>query len=87
MVHTNAMQFHEISTRVEHLILEILNIESLPLNASIANVEEWDSFTYLSIVFRLETEFNIKIGQENINKFNSIKNIVTEIELCKKIKP
>ena len=79
------MQNHEISTKVEHLILKELNIESLPLNASIENVEEWDSFAYLSIVFKLEMEFNIKIHQGNINKFNSINNIVTEIELCKEI--
>ena len=81
------MQNLDISKKVEHLILDILNIESLPPGASIENTEEWDSFAYLSIVFQLETEFDIKINQENINKFNSIENIVAEIELCKQTRP
>lgn len=81
------MKNHEISKKVETLILEVLNIETLPINASTENIEEWDSLAYLSIVSKLEKKFKLKIYQENINKFNSIKNIVKEIELCKKIKP
>lgn len=81
------MKNHEISKKVENLILEVLNIETLPINASTENIEEWDSLAYLSIVSKLEKKFKLKIYQENINKFNSIKNIVKEIELCKKIKP
>ena len=81
------MQNLDVSKKVEHLILDILNIENLPPDASIENTEEWDSFAYLSIVFQLETEFDIKINQENINKFNSIENIVAEIKLCKQTKP
>jgi len=81
------MKNHEISKKVETLILEVLNIETLPINASTENIDEWDSLAYLSIVSKLEKKFKLKIYQENINKFNSIKNIVKEIELCKKIKP
>ena len=81
------MKNHEISKKVETLLLEVLNIETLPINASTENIEEWDSLAYLSIVSKLEKKFKLKIYQENINKFNSIKNIVKEIELCKKIKP
>ena len=81
------MENHKISKKVETLILETLGIETLPINASIENVEEWDSLAYLSIVSKIEKEFKLKIHQENINKFNSIKNIVKEIKLCNKIKP
>lgn len=81
------MKNHEISKKVETLLLEVLNIETLPINASTENIDEWDSLAYLSIVSKLEKKFKLKIYQENINKFNSIKNIVKEIELCKKIKP
>ena len=81
------MKNHEISKKVETLLLEVLNIGTLPINASTENIEEWDSLAYLSIVSKLEKKFKLKIYQENINKFNSIKNIVKEIELCKKIKP
>ena len=81
------MKNHEISKKVETLVLEVLNIETLPINASTENIEEWDSLAYLSIVSKLEKKFKLKVYQENIDKFNSIKNIVKEIELCKKIKP
>ena len=81
------MKNHEISKKVENLILEVLNIETLPINASTENIDEWDSLAYLSIVSKLEKKFKLKIYQENIDKFNSIKNIVKEIGLCKKIKP
>ena len=81
------MKNHEISKKVETLLLEVLNIGTLPINASTENIEEWDSLAYLSIVSKLEKKFKLKVYQENIDKFNSIKNIVKEIELCKKIKP
>ena len=60
------------------------SIEPLPLDASTENVEQWDSLAYLSIVSKLEKEFELKINQENINKFNSLENIVKEIEICVK---
>ena len=81
------MQNQNISKKIETLILEVLNIESLPFNASTENVEQWDSLAYLSIVSKIEKEFQLRIHQENINKFSSVKNIVKEIEICKKKKP
>ena len=60
------MQNQEIGKKVENLILEVLNIESLPLDASTENVEQWDSLAYLSIVSKLEKEFKLKIHQGNI---------------------
>ena len=36
---------------------------------------------------KLEKEFELKIHQENINKFNSLESIVKEIEICVKKKP
>ena len=68
------MENHKISKKLETLILETLGIETLPINASMENVEEWDSLAYLSIDAKIEKEFKLKIHQENINKFNSIKN-------------
>ena len=81
------MQNQEISKKVKNLILEVLNIENLPLDASTENVEQWDSLAYLSIVSKLEKEFELKINQENINKFKSLQNIFKEIEICVKKKP
>ena len=55
------MKNHEISKKVETLILEVLNIGTLPINASTENIEEWDSLAYLSIVSKIEKEFKLKI--------------------------
>ena len=81
------MENHEINKKLETLILGTLGLDILPSNASTENIEEWDSLAYLSIVSKIEKEFKLEIHQENINKFNSIKNIIKEIKLCNKIKP
>ena len=76
------MQKHEIDKKVKALLLEILNVEKLPLDASQENMAEWDSIAYLTIIARLEEKFKLKINQDNINNFGSVKGIVKEIELC-----
>ena len=80
------MQKHEINKKVKALLLEILNVENLPLDASQENMAEWDSIVYLTIIARLEEKFKLKINQNNINNFGSFRNIIREIELCKQIK-
>ena len=80
------MQKHEINKKVKALLLEILNVENLPLDASQGNMAEWDSIAYLTIIARLEEKFKLKINQYNINNFGNFKNIIREIELCKQIK-
>jgi len=81
------MKNQNISKKVETLILEVLNIENLPLNACAENVKQWDSLAHLSIASKIEKEFQLRIHEKNINKFNSVKNIVKEIEISKKKKP
>ena len=76
------MQKNKINKKVEVLISAVLNIENLPLDASQENMEEWDSIAYLTIIARLEEKFKLKINQDNINNFGSVKGIVKEIELC-----
>ena len=80
------MQKNKINKKVETLISEVLNIENLHLDASQENMEEWDSIAYLTIIARLEEKFKLKINQDNINNFGSVKDIVKEIELCNQIK-
>ena len=80
------MRKHEINKKVKALLLEILNVENLPLDASQENMAEWDSIAYLTIIARLEEKFKLKINQDNINNFGSFKNIIREIGLCKQIK-
>ena len=80
------MQKNKINKKVEVLISEVLNIENLPLDASQENMEEWDSIAYLTIIAMLEEKFKLKINQDNINNFGSVKDIIKEIELCNQIK-
>ena len=81
------MKSNEINKKVEILISKILNIKSIPHEASQNNIAEWDSLAYLSIIAKLEEEFKLKINQDNINNFGSVKSIVKEIELCKNTIP
>lgn len=78
------MNNQQTKKKIENLIKKILNIDTLPRKASSANIEEWDSFAYLTIIAKLEKEFKLTINQKNINNFNSIENIIKEINLCKK---
>ena len=78
------MNNQQIKKKIESLIKKVLNIDTLPRKASSKNLEEWDSFAYLTIISKLEKEFKLTINQKNINNFNSIENIIKEINLCKK---
>jgi len=69
--------------KVYCIVGEVLNIENVPPDASQESIAEWDSMAYLSIVSRLEDDFDLDINQDNINNFGSIYNIVKEIEKCK----
>ena len=78
------MNNQQTKKKIENLIKKVLNINTLPKKASSTNLEEWDSFAYLTIISKLEKEFKLTINQKNINNFNSIENIIKEINLCKK---
>jgi acyl carrier protein len=80
------MRKHEINKKVKALLSEVLNVEDLSFDASQENMAEWDSIAYLTIIAKLEKKFKLKINQNNINNFGSVKNIIKEIELCKQIK-
>ena len=45
---------------------------------------EWDSLAYLSIISDIEKKFKIRIDIKNIENFNSINNITSEISKWKK---
>ena len=64
-----------LENEVINIVKTVLN-EKININSSQGNTKNWDSMAYLSILTSLEKKFNIKISQQNFNKFNSIKNIV-----------
>jgi acyl carrier protein len=71
-----------IAERVQILIKDVLNADSISMDSCQDNIAEWDSMAYLTIVAALEKEFGVRIGPENINRFNSVKNIIKEVEKC-----
>lgn len=66
--------------KVKSILLNELNLDMIEDGARQEDYSEWDSLTYLRILSVLEDEFALQITSENINKFNSITNIVKEIE-------
>ncbi|HBR15968.1 MAG TPA: hypothetical protein DD723_10610 [Candidatus Omnitrophica bacterium] len=69
-----------LTDRVKEILKNELNLEVLEDTAKQEDYPEWDSLTYLRIVAALESEFGIQITPDNINKFNSVLNIVEEIQ-------
>ena len=71
-----------INSRIQDILTDVLKLENLPSNASQENIAEWDSMAYLNILVKLEEEFDLEINQDNINNFDSITNIMNEINRC-----
>jgi acyl carrier protein len=69
-----------ITEDVKQILREALNLESIDDGACMEQYSEWDSLTYIRIVAALESKYNICVTGENINNFNSVRNIVAEIE-------
>ena len=70
----------ELAEEVKSILESELNLDSMKLNACQGDHSEWDSLSYLRILSALEAKYKIEITSENINKFNSIENIVHEIQ-------
>lgn len=73
-----------IKVKIKKILEEILDIDNLPEDASDKNIDEWDSLTYLTILTKIEDEFQLKIDENNINHFDSYKSIVQLIINAKK---
>jgi acyl carrier protein len=67
--------------KVKELLANELNLEAIADDAKQVDHPEWDSLTYLRIVAAVENEFGVQITPENINKFDSVQNIVKEIRM------
>lgn len=68
---------------VKKLLVEELNIDSISDSDSQSTIPEWNSLAYMSIVSRVEDEFNIEATEKNIESFDTVMNIVRQIDLCK----
>lgn len=74
----------KIKKIVIEIVTKILKTKKIKNNTKSKNVIEWDSLAYLSIISDIEKKFKIKIDIKNIENFNSINNITSEISKWKK---
>ena len=74
------MKYSNIERKIITLLSNILNVKSIDLKSSQNDIPEWDSLAYLSIMSAVEEEFEIEITEKNINNFDSVKNILNEID-------
>ncbi len=70
----------ELGEEIRNILKSELNLESIESGARQADHPEWDSLSYLRIIAALEAKYGIEITAENINKFDSITNIIHEIQ-------
>jgi acyl carrier protein len=74
----------KIKKIVIEIVTKILKTKKIKNNTKSKNVMEWDSLAYLSIISDIEKKFKIRIDIKNIENFNSINNITSEISKWKK---
>ena len=73
------MKYSKTEENVISKVSKILNVKNIDLQSSQANICGWDSLAYLSVISAMEEEFEIEITEKNINNFDSVKNILNEI--------
>ena len=75
MVHSD----EEINQKLEKIFLEVFEIDTIDMNATIDDVPEWDSFGHFEIIMAIEKEFNIKLELSDFSKMTSIPKIKNKI--------
>jgi len=66
--------------RLRYLLQSVLGIETISEHGRQDDYVEWDSLAYMSVVARVEDEFDVEVTAENIEAFGSIDTILKEIE-------
>jgi acyl carrier protein len=72
-----------VKERVLEIVGGVLN-EEISVISTDQNTVSWDSLAYMAILSCIEDEFGIEVNGSNINNFNSVANIIIEIENGKK---
>ena len=68
-----------VKGKVIEIVSGVLN-EDVSENSSDQNTVSWDSLAYMAILSCIEDEFGVEVSEGNINNFDSIANIISEIE-------
>lgn len=63
---------------------EILEVEKVEMDNVLADFEEWDSLTSLSIIATIDTDFNVNISAEELMSARTVKDLISLIEVKSK---
>jgi acyl carrier protein len=64
---------------------DILEVDSIALDDRIDSFDAWDSLSILSIIALLDSDFGIRITADELDKFETIKDIVEYIGVQKQL--
>ena len=76
MVHSD----EEINQKLEKIFLEVFEIDTIDMNATIDDVPEWDSFGHFELMMGIEKQFNIKIKMSDFPSMTSVPKIKMKIQ-------
>ncbi len=76
MVHSD----EEINQKLEKIFLEVFEIDSIDMNATIDDVPEWDSFGHFELMMGIEKQFDIKIKMSDFPSMTSVPKIKMKIQ-------
>jgi acyl carrier protein len=72
-----------MNQRTENQIIEIVkkvtHNSQVDINSTDKTVKGWDSLAYLLIAQKIEELFDVDINNENINRFDSVRNVLEMI--------
>jgi|TARA_Y100000817_G_scaffold304080_1_gene286692 Acyl carrier protein len=70
----------EIDQKLEKIFLEVFEIDSIDMNATIDDVPEWDSFGHFELMMGIEKQFDIKIKMSDFPSMTSLPKIKIKIQ-------
>ena len=72
------MTNQDILNRVTQILRDLLSDDSivLAMDTKRDEVENWDSFAYISFIVAVETEFGVKFGVAEVESFQNVGAIV-----------
>ena len=75
------MTKHEISTQIETIIAQILNVSENDINANSNNIDmaEWDSMRHVQIIDAVEKAFEIQFDLLEVIEFESAADIAAAV--------
>ena len=76
MIHSD----EEIDQKLEKIFLEVFEIDSIDMNATIDDVPEWDSFGHFELMMGIEKQFDIKIKMSDFPSMTSLPKIKIKIQ-------